>query len=159
VSALEIVDVGWSTTIQDVGRTGHAAIGVPPSGALDEATRDLLNRLVGNPPDAAVLETAGRLRVRAVGACTVALSSELAPRAVNDGEVVQVDPADTDLWGYVAARGGFDVPAVPVRVARTRCRASDRRHWLPGSDCPSVAIPEPPSSSTRQRASSAGRER
>ena len=112
MSALEIVDVGWSTTIQDAGRAGHAAIGVPPSGALDEATRDLLNRLVGNPSDAAVLETAGRLRLRAVGACTVALSSELAPRAMNDGEVVQVDPATIDLWGYVATRGGFDVPAV-----------------------------------------------
>ena len=112
MSALEIVDVGWSTTIQDAGRAGRAAIGVPPSGALDGATRDLLNRLVGNPPDAATLETAGRLRVRAIGPCTVAMSSELAPRAVNDGDVVTVDPANGDLWGYVAARGGFDVPAV-----------------------------------------------
>ena len=99
VSALEIVDVGWSTTIQDAGRPGRAAIGVPPSGALDGPTRDLLNRLVGNPSDAAVLETAGRLRVRAVGPCTVALSSELAPRAVNDGEIVQVDPADDRAVG------------------------------------------------------------
>ena len=112
MSALELVDVGWSTTIQDAGRSGQAAIGVPPSGALDGPTRDLLNRLLGNPPDAAVMETAGRLRVRAVGPCTVALSSELAPRAVHDGEIVSVDPGGDNLWGYVAARGGIDVRAV-----------------------------------------------
>ena len=112
MSALEIVDAGWSTTIQDAGRSGYAAIGVPPSGALDGPTRDLLSRLVGNPPDAAVLETAGRLRLRAIGPCTIALSSELAPRAVTDGEIVAVDPARDDLWGYLAARGGIDVPPV-----------------------------------------------
>ena len=43
--------------MQDLGRPGHAHLGVPRSGALDAPAAALVNRLVGNPPDAAVLET------------------------------------------------------------------------------------------------------
>ena len=63
--AIEVVDVGWSTTIQDRGRPGLAHLGVPTAGAVDPALAALVNRLVGNDERAAVIETAGGLVVRA----------------------------------------------------------------------------------------------
>ncbi len=55
--ALAVVRAGALTTVQDRGRPGHAHVGVPRSGALDAPAAALVNRLVGNPPGAAVLET------------------------------------------------------------------------------------------------------
>ncbi|MBX4175139.1 aldehyde dehydrogenase family protein [Streptomyces geysiriensis] len=54
--ALAVVRAGALTTVQDRGRPGHAHVGVPRSGALDAPAAALVNRLVGNPPGAAVLE-------------------------------------------------------------------------------------------------------
>jgi len=111
-TALEIVEVGWSTTVQDAGRPGLAGIGVPPSGALDAGRRALVNRLVGNAEDAPVLETAGGLRVRATGPCLVASSSEAAPRTLRSGEQLDVAAAGGTLWAYLAVRGGIAVKSV-----------------------------------------------
>ena len=55
--ALSVVRSGALTTVQDLGRPGHAHLGVPRSGALDGPAAALANRLVGNRPEAAVLET------------------------------------------------------------------------------------------------------
>ena len=48
---------GALTTVQDLGRPGLAHLGVPRSGALDRRAYALANRLLGNPPGAAALET------------------------------------------------------------------------------------------------------
>lgn len=111
-SGLEIVEVGWSTTVQDSGRPGLASIGVSPSGALDAGRRALVNRLVGNAEDAPVLETAGGLRLRATGPCLVASSAEAAPRALRPGEEFDVSPSGATLWAYLAVRGGLGVETV-----------------------------------------------
>ncbi|WP_406859630.1 biotin-dependent carboxyltransferase family protein [Streptomyces sp. HUAS MG47] len=55
--AFAVVRAGALTTVQDQGRPGHAHLGVPRSGALDPGAARLVNRLVGNPDGAAVLET------------------------------------------------------------------------------------------------------
>ena len=47
---------GLFTTIQDRGRWGHQASGVPVSGALDLVSHRVANLLVGNAADAATLE-------------------------------------------------------------------------------------------------------
>ena len=109
---LDVVTAGWATTIQDAGRAGLADLGVPRSGALDGELRAVLNRLVGNPEDAAVLETLGGLRVRPSRALVVATSAEMAATAVPVGEPIDVDPASGALWGYLAVRGGITVDAV-----------------------------------------------
>lgn len=49
---------GAQTTVQDLGRDGWRHLGVARAGALDPAQAALVNRLVGNPDDAAVLEIA-----------------------------------------------------------------------------------------------------
>src|SRR5262245_33089927 len=47
---------GIFTTVQDLGRRGHRAIGVPLGGAMDTFALRLVNLLVGNPENAAALE-------------------------------------------------------------------------------------------------------
>jgi biotin-dependent carboxylase-like uncharacterized protein len=47
---------GLLTTIQDLGRRGYQAFGVPVCGAMDTWSARLANRLVGNPDEFAVLE-------------------------------------------------------------------------------------------------------
>jgi biotin-dependent carboxylase-like uncharacterized protein len=52
----EVVDGGLLTTIQDAGRPGFGAMGVPRGGACDPTSLAVANLLVGNPPEAAVVE-------------------------------------------------------------------------------------------------------
>jgi biotin-dependent carboxylase-like uncharacterized protein len=47
---------GLLTTVQDRGRWGYQAWGVPVAGPMDGYSHRLANLLVGNPPDAASLE-------------------------------------------------------------------------------------------------------
>jgi urea carboxylase len=56
-STLEVVSGGTQTTVQDYpGRLGYWAVGIPPSGPMDDRSMRLGNRLVGNGADAAALE-------------------------------------------------------------------------------------------------------
>ncbi|MGY1604925.1 hypothetical protein ACI78S_22015, partial [Geodermatophilus sp. SYSU D00815] len=80
---LRVLAPGPLATVQDTGRAGWAAIGVPRSGAADRAAHDLANRLVGNRPGAATVEaTAGGLRVRAERALLVAVTGAPTPLTV-----------------------------------------------------------------------------
>lgn len=47
---------GAFTTVQDLGRPGYRAVGVPTGGAFDRDAHDLANALLGNEPTAATLE-------------------------------------------------------------------------------------------------------
>ncbi len=53
---LHIDHPGLYSTLQDTGRAGHQAQGVPVGGALDRDAAWLANRLVGNEPEEPVLE-------------------------------------------------------------------------------------------------------
>ena len=77
----------------------------------------MLNRLVGNDDDAAVLETAGGLRVRARGA-VVAAAAERAPRALAAGES--------------SPRAGREDPVELPRRARRDRRRTRARLAQPG---------------------------
>jgi KipI family sensor histidine kinase inhibitor len=67
-SGLRIVSPGLQSLIQDLGRHGHAGLGVSAAGALDRSSLRRANRIVGNQPSAAAVETAGGgLRVQAAG--------------------------------------------------------------------------------------------
>lgn len=52
----EVIDSGLLTTIQDTGRPGLGAIGVPRAGACDPTSLAVANLLVGNRPDHPALE-------------------------------------------------------------------------------------------------------
>ena len=51
-----IVKAGIATTVQDLGRVGYRAYGVPCSGALDPLSLTLVNLVVGNPAGTGALE-------------------------------------------------------------------------------------------------------
>lgn len=53
----EVVKPGLLTTIQDLGRPGYFHLGIPEGGAMDRAAMRIANMLVGNPEDAAGLES------------------------------------------------------------------------------------------------------
>lgn len=124
--ALVVVRAGALTTVQDQGRPGHAHLGVPRSGALDAPTAALVNRLVGNAPGAAVLETTFdgcALRPRspvtvAVGGapCRVTVDGRPAawgaPVDVPAGAVLDVGRAERGLRSYVGVSGGIAVEPV-----------------------------------------------
>jgi len=56
LGSLEIVKPGLLTSVQDLGRYGHQALGVPVAGPMDAFSHRLANQLVGNDPEAATLE-------------------------------------------------------------------------------------------------------
>src|SRR2546425_6859941 len=53
---IEVVDAGRWTTIQDRGRPGLDRFGIPPGGAADWFAAAVANQIVGNHPDAPLLE-------------------------------------------------------------------------------------------------------
>ncbi|MFJ9412154.1 biotin-dependent carboxyltransferase family protein [Streptomyces sp. NPDC101393] len=130
--AFSVVRAGALTTVQDLGRPGHAHLGVPRAGALDEPAHRLANRLVGNPEGAATLETTltgCALRVRS--ATTVAVTGAPCPVTVDGapapwgapvhvpaGAVLDAGPATHGLRSYLALGGGIDTePVLGSRAA------------------------------------------
>jgi len=117
---LHVVQAGMYTTIQDAGRCGHRARGVPRSGAADSLARRVVNALVGNPEDAAGLEftlVGPELRferdgVIAVGGAEFGDVPCWRPLAVRAGTTLRLGPARAGCRGFLAIAGGIDVPVV-----------------------------------------------
>ncbi|RBY82917.1 allophanate hydrolase subunit 2 family protein [Geodermatophilus sp. TF02-6] len=118
---LTVLAAGPLTTVQDAGRPGLGALGVGRSGACDRAAARLANRLVGNDPDAAVLEaTLGGLVLRADADLVVATTgargpgspAHHAPVRLAAGARLALGVPDTGLRTYVAVRGGIAVAPV-----------------------------------------------
>jgi antagonist of KipI len=57
-NSLTILKACPAMSLQDAGRRGVAAWGIPSGGAMDHQAMQLANRLVGNEPNAAVIEMA-----------------------------------------------------------------------------------------------------
>lgn len=123
---ISVIDGGLSTTIQDLGRPGLYAEGIPPSGAMDPFAHVVANALLGNSPDCATLEAtllgptlrfAAATRIAIAGAdmepmlngkpCAIWESIAVAP-----GDVLRVGLAKSGCRAYLAVAGGFDVPVV-----------------------------------------------
>lgn len=178
--ALEVLAPGLRTLIEDSGRPGLGDLGVTASGAADGPSARQANRLVGNAPGAAVLETLlGGLSLRAHGDLVLSLTGAIgesvvqrpakgpaadrrgemdvsagshtdsgsgedpainggagiggragldgddeeqamnhgtaapacAPFGLRDGETLTLGAPPAGLRGYLAVRGGIDVPA------------------------------------------------
>lgn len=124
--AVEVVRAGALTTVQDLGRRGVAHLGVPRSGALDGPAHRLANRLVGNPADAATLETTlTGVALRATAPVIAAVTGAPAPVRVDGrpagwglpvtvpaGAVLEVGAATHGVRSYVALAGGVAVEPV-----------------------------------------------
>lgn len=121
--AAEILTTGPLSLVQDLGRPGHADVGVPRSGAADRGALRLANRLVANDEGAAGIEVLlGGLAVRALVPLTVALAGAAAPAdvdgtpvghhavlALRADETLTLGAPSAELRTYLAFRGGVDV--------------------------------------------------
>lgn len=112
-SGLLILSPGLQSLIQDLGRPGHAGLGVSSAGALDRSSLRRANRIVGNDPSAAVVESvAGGLRVQAVGDQVLAVAG--APSAltvVTPSDVPDPDaPDDADQSDFDQSEQVREVP-------------------------------------------------
>lgn len=134
-SDVEVVRAGMLTTIQDLGRVGHRAEGVPQGGAADAFAARLVNALVGNPSDAAVLEytlTGPELRfprdtVIALGGGKFGKFPLWQPMRAPAGATLQLGPVRRGCRGYLAIAGGFDVP--PVLGSRSTYLRGELGGW------------------------------
>ncbi len=124
-STVEIVSGGTQTTVQDhPGRLGYWAVGIPPSGPMDDRALRLGNRLLGNDDTAAALEiTMSGPTLRFNTDAVIAITGASLPVLLDD--IAQ--PLHTTFFvaagstlalgtirgagarAYVCVRGGFDV--------------------------------------------------
>lgn len=124
--SVDVIEPGLATTIQDQGRSGAYNVGIPPSGALDQASAVMANLLVGNPGGAAVLEapylgpklafrkptsvavTGGKVKVLVNG--TEVPAWESLPLQADD--VLSFGFIEAGARIYIAFGGGIAVPEV-----------------------------------------------
>jgi len=135
---LTVQRAGSLTTVQDRGRRGLAHLGVPRAGPVDRPAAELANRLVGNGPDAALLEvTWGGLELVSETGIWIAVTGADAPLDV-DGRGRGPDRAEwlpgggrlrlglpgRGVRSYLAVAGGVDVPPV------LGSRSTDTLAWV-----------------------------
>jgi allophanate hydrolase len=138
-AVLQIVQPGIGTTVQDRGRPGHRHHGLPLSGWLDGPLAQAANALLGNPPDAAVLELRGVGTVLKVvnGPVRIALAGRIGATrlgpdgarsalpawrsaTLREGDQLQLGVADSGC-AYLAVSGGIDLaPAFGSRASYWR---------------------------------------
>lgn len=120
--ALLVEEAGMFTTVQDLGRPGRRASGVPPGGAIDRFALAAANLLVGNPEGAAALECAlSGPSLTALRSCVVAVTGADFGATLNGARMpdwtgVFLSAGDRlafsgRRWGgrvYVAVSGGLD---------------------------------------------------
>jgi antagonist of KipI len=112
--------------VQDAGRTGFRADGVPLGGAMDQFALRAANLMVGNDPDAAVLEwslAGGMLRFESAATFVLVgaiVNADIGGRPVAPctttralaGNQLTVERFLAGRFLYVAVAGGIDVPSV-----------------------------------------------
>ena len=112
--------------MQDAGRTGYQAFGVPVSGVVDPRAMNVANILVGNDENEAVLECTmmgPQLRfdtanVVAVTGGDLGLTLDGQPVAtysafvVQEGQTLRFTGLRTGCRAYIAFAGGLDIPQV-----------------------------------------------
>jgi antagonist of KipI len=117
---VNVLKGGLLTTVQDLGRKGHRASGVPLSGPMDPFAFRIANLLVGNPDDAAALEItllgpelefSADARIALCGATFSGLPS-WRPLIARAGERVRFGECLKGSRAYLAMGGGIAVPAV-----------------------------------------------
>jgi biotin-dependent carboxylase-like uncharacterized protein len=140
IAGLRVLHSGLCTTVQDLGRIGYQALGVPVSGALDSFALRLGNALVGNSGGVAALEMLGagprfevtaptiRVALAGIDAC---LQLDNGARVVPawesitlaGSEVFEVKLGHDSVCACLAVEGGIAVPLV-LGSAATYVRAA-----------------------------------
>lgn len=123
---IEVIIPGLFSTVQDSGRQGYQAFGLPVAGAMDSYAYTVVNLLVGNYPGAAVLEMTmlgGQFRFLeslriAIGGAEMNAALDGQPIenwsafVVQPGSVLSFGTAQSGCRAYLAVHGGIDTPPV-----------------------------------------------
>ena len=125
-TTLEVLSAGTQTTVQDYpGRQGYWAVGVPPSGPMDDRALRLGNALLGNAVTDAALEitlTGPTLKfntdaVAVVTGAAISITLEGDDVAMNcvftipAGSTLRLgEVSDAGVRSYLCLRGGINVP-------------------------------------------------
>lgn len=139
---LEVVSPGVGLTVQDGGRPGLAAYGIPPGGAMDPVAARWANRLVDNPEDLPVLELCLQgQRFRAKRDLWLALTgssggipgrcSGWSAFRVRAGEMLEFGPGPAGVWSYLAVPGGWGVER-QLGSTSSLAKAGLGPRWVPG---------------------------
>jgi urea carboxylase len=131
MTSIEVIDPGLLSSVQDLGRFGFRADGVPGSGAFDVQSHSLGNRLLGNEPSDASIEMTmigGSFLTHAD--CIICLTGAEAtnayliedgtrnsisarqPIAVPAGTEIHIGRLSHGLRAYLCVRGGIQTPCV-----------------------------------------------
>jgi len=124
IEHLLVIAPGSLTTVQDLGRRGHQKLGVPQSGVLDSYASRIANKLIGNSPDAAVLEmtvigpTLAVLKKTTLAVTGAEVDVKVNGRRretwsrmdVQPGDLLQIGQVRQGCRMYLAVAGGIDVP-------------------------------------------------
>ncbi|MGE5140635.1 MAG: biotin-dependent carboxyltransferase family protein [Rudaea sp.] len=123
---LDVLDPGFISTVQDLGRKGYQQYGVSVGGAADSLALQAANGLVGNAREEAALEiTLAGPRLQARDRCLIAVTGARFVITI-DGKpvppdtalfvrpfsIVEFGPRRSGARAYLAVCGGFDVPVL-----------------------------------------------
>jgi len=121
---IKVLKPGFYSTIQDLGRIGYRQFGVPTSGVMDTFSAKFANGLLGNDPNAAVLEvtfTGPTLQFN----CKTSISitgANINPKLneepillnhkilVKNWDILAFGKLEDGCRAYVAVSGGFQTP-------------------------------------------------
>ncbi len=120
-SSIKIIDTGFYTSIQDIGRFGYRGIGVPVSGPMDYFSFNKANSLVENYNSEALLESTFRgPKILFSGNCNVAVTGAEVIIKKNDelmklnepflcelGDVLDIGVVKNGFRNYISFRGGL----------------------------------------------------
>lgn len=126
IDALRILTPGLCTTVQDLGRFHAYALGLPPSGAVDDQAGSIANWLVGNRTSCATLEmTLQGAEIEILCDAEVAITgAAMNPQLnghpcrqwtslrVHRGDILRFGSADNGCRAYLAITGGIEVASV-----------------------------------------------
>ena len=130
MGSIRIIDTGLQSSVQDLGRFEHVGSGVPRSGAADQWSLKLGNRLLGNDVGAAAIE------MTLIGGsfefdvpCSISLTGAMPARAtikdpagniasvphievvsIHPGSVLHVGRFQEGVYGYLCVQGGMQTP-------------------------------------------------
>ena len=123
---IKVLKAGFYATIQDRGRVGFAAMGVPVSGAMDMFSAEISNSLLNNDLDDAVLEiTFGGTELQFLSGTFIAVSGANFNPVLNqkeirqnkrikvcEGDVLSFRKSSLGARSYMAVKGGFQTTKV-----------------------------------------------
>jgi biotin-dependent carboxylase-like uncharacterized protein len=149
---LVVINPGLFATVQDLGRVGYRAWGIPPGGAFDRGSAALANALLGNPAGCAVVELTllGGVYEARIPLALALAGAPMSARVDRPGASAQalrppqsfsLTPTDRLVLGwtpvgartYLAVKGGWlTPPLLGSRSREERLRPGDVLEAQPG---------------------------